>query len=56
MSAKTAVGGFDSGGDWLAILAALVSLGFLPKSFRPTIGTASTVLLVFKLGRNLGWW
>lgn len=56
MSAKTAVGGFDDGGNWLAILALLVSLGVLPKSFRPAIGTASTLLVVFKLGKNLGWW
>lgn len=54
MSGKTtAVGGFDD--DWLPIAAALVSLGILPKSLRPVIGMASTVLLAYKIAKKLGW-
>jgi hypothetical protein len=54
MSQKTAIGGFDE--NWLPILVALMSLGILPKSFRPVVGTASTALLVYKIGKKLGWW
>lgn len=55
MTKKTLVGGFDSGGDWLALLAVLVSLGVLPKSWRSPIGTAATAMLIYKILKRIGW-
>jgi hypothetical protein len=54
MAQKTAIGGLD--GNWLPIVAALVSLGGLPKSLKPWVGTASASLLVYKIGKQQGWW
>ena len=54
MTQKTAVGSFDGG--WLPILALLISLSILPKSIRPAVGTASTALLIYKIGKRIGWW
>jgi hypothetical protein len=54
MSKKTAVGGFD-GEDWVPIAGLLISAGVLPKSLRPYVGALGTVLLLVKIGKQLGW-
>ncbi len=55
MTKHTIAGSFDSGDDWLALLALLLALGVLPKSWRSPIGTAGTALLVYKILKRLGW-
>ncbi len=55
MPKKTLVGGFGWGDDWRALLALLVALGVLPKSWRSPIGAAGTAMLVYTILKRLGW-
>jgi len=51
---KTAAGGFD-GDDWLTLFALLAAAGVVPKSWRSPIRMAGTVLMLYRLGKRLGW-
>jgi len=55
MTKRTAVGGFDAGGDWIALALMLISLGILPRSLRPAIATAGGAMLIYRILRNLGF-
>jgi hypothetical protein len=55
MPKNTITGAFGWGDDRLALLALLVALGVLPKSWRSPIGSAGTAMLVYRVLKNLGW-
>ena len=48
MSQKVAAGSPRDWGPWIAILAALVSLGVLPKGWQKAVGVAGAVVALLK--------